>query len=61
MQSGMPKVIGMGLTTAVLLFAIWAGPEIGKRLKSEVLGYVSGVVTFLALASLLLWLGILQP
>ena len=61
MQSGMPKVIGMALATAVLLFAIWVGPKIGKRFKSEVLGYVSGVTIFLALATLLLWLGMLQP
>jgi hypothetical protein len=61
MQSDMPKVIGIALTTAVLLFAIWVGPKIGQRLKSEVLGYVSGVAIFLALGTLLLWLGILQP
>ena len=61
MQSGMPKVIGMALTSAVLIFAIWAGPKVGKRFKSEVLGYVSGIAIFLALATLLLWLGILQP
>jgi hypothetical protein len=61
MQSGMPKVIGMALTTAVLIFGIWVGPKIGKRFKSELLGYVSGVTIFLALATALLWLGILQP
>lgn len=47
MRSGMPKVIGMALTTAMLIFAIWVGPTIGKRLKSELLGYVSGVTIFL--------------
>src|SRR5688500_8202087 len=51
MQSGMPKVIGMALTTAVLLFAIWVGPKIGRRLKSELLGYVSGGTIFLALGT----------
>jgi hypothetical protein len=61
MQSGMPKVIGMALSSAVLLFAIWAGPKIGKRLTSEALGYGSGIAIFLALTTALLWLGILQP
>jgi hypothetical protein len=61
MQSGMPKMIGMALATAVLLFAIWIGPKIGQRLRSEVLGYFSGVAIFLALATALLSLGILQP
>jgi hypothetical protein len=50
----------MALATAVLLFAIWVGPQIGNRLKSEALGYVCGVAIFLALATLLLWLRILR-
>jgi hypothetical protein len=61
MRSGMPRVIGMSLQAAVLILAIWAGPKIGQRLKSEVLGYVSGVTMFLTLLALLMWLGIVQP
>ena len=61
MQSGMPKIIGMVLATAVLLFAIWVGPKIGMRLESEVLGHVGAAAIFLALAAALLWLGVLQP
>ena len=61
MQSGMPKIIGMVLATAVLLFAIWVGPKIGMRLESEVLGHVGAAAIFLALAAALLWLGALQP
>lgn len=61
MQGGMPRVIGMALQAAVLILAIWVGPKIGRRFDSQVLGYASGVTIFLALSTLLLWLGILQP
>jgi hypothetical protein len=61
MQSGMPKVMGMALTTARAALRHLGGPEIGQRLNSQVLGYVSGGTIFLALSALLLWLGIVQP
>ena len=61
MQSGMPSVLGMSLQAGAMIFAIWAGPKIGRRLEYEVLGYVSGGTIFLALSALLLWLGIVQP
>ena len=61
MRSGMPKVNGMALQGGALLFTISAGQKIGRRLKSEALGYVSGAAIFLALSALLLWLGIIRP
>ena len=62
MRSGMPRVLGMALQAGALILAIWVGPTIGKRLDSQVLGYVSGGTIFLALAALQLWLGlVVQP
>ena len=61
MQSGMSRVLGMSLQAGTMILAIWAGPKIGQRLNSQVLGYVSGGTIFLALSALLLWFGIVQP
>ena len=61
MQSGMPRGIGMSLQAGVLILAVWAGPKIGRRFESQVLGYVSGGMILLALSALLLWLGIVPP
>jgi hypothetical protein len=55
MQSGMPRVLGMALQAGAMIFAIWTGPKVGRRLESAVLGYVSGVTIFLALSALLFW------
>jgi hypothetical protein len=59
MRQGMPRVIGMSLQAAALIFAIWVGPMIGRRFESRVLGLVSGATVFIAISALLLWLGLL--
>ena len=49
------------MQTGALILAIRAGPKIGQRLQSQVLGFLCGGVLFWALSVVLVWLGLLQP
>jgi hypothetical protein len=59
MRDGAPKLLGILLQAGVLVFAVWAGSEVGRRMKSTVSGFACGTAILLVLTGLQGWLGML--
>ena len=56
MRDGMPGMLGVLLQAGVLVLAVWAGSELGRRQRSTWLGLACGTVLFSALSGLIAWL-----
>ena len=56
MRDGMPGMLGVLLQAGVLVLAVWAGSELGRRQRSTWIGLACGAVLFSALSGLLAWL-----
>jgi hypothetical protein len=58
MRDGAPALLGVLLQAAVLVGAVWAGSEIGRRSQSTIVGLSGGTVLFLLASALLSVLGL---
>lgn len=58
MRDGMPGVLSVALQAGALVFAVWAGSEVGRRVELTGIGLACGTATFFVLTALLAWLGL---
>ena len=58
MRDGVPSFLALALQPGAVVLAVWAGSEVGRRVRSTWMGLTGGMIVLFALSAAVVWLGL---
>ena len=58
MRDGVPSFLALALQAGAVVLAVWAGSEVGRRVRSTWMGLTGGMIVLFALSAAVVWLGL---